>query len=94
MESERQALPVLSADSLIIDLHIIVDSFFIAEMIVVLHLGIHDAAMRCVVLFLLILILVTPLAFLQELLFGSTIISLRVLFFHHKLRASIPVSCK
>ena len=76
MVSERQALPVVSAYSLVIDFHVVIDGFLIAQVVVVLHLGVHDAAVGSVILLLLFFLLLPLLALLEELLLGSAVHSL------------------
>ena len=62
MESKWQMVVVLFADGLVIYFHIIKDGFLVGQMVVILHLGVHQATMRCMVLLLLLFLLVTFLA--------------------------------
>jgi hypothetical protein len=82
VEGERQAVEVVSSNSFVVDLHVVIDGFLVAQVIVVLHLSIHYAPMRSMIFFFFIFVLLSFFTSLEELLFRCAVHSLRVLFFH------------
>lgn len=57
VERERQVMMILFANGLVVHLHVVEDGLLVAEMVVVLHLGVDEQAVRGWVLLLLLWLL-------------------------------------
>lgn len=83
MECEGQILIVVFADRLVVDFHVVENGLFVAEVIVVLHLGVRKLVMGRDIFFLLLLFFLVLLATsYNTTIFGRAIVGCgRVLFF-------------
>jgi len=90
VEGEWQCLKVFFSNGFVVDPHVVVDGFFVAEVVVVLHLAVEDGGMRGVVLFFLVVILIVSFLSFQAswILSAASTIGLS-LFLKIKLRACV-----